>query len=298
MRLYYLFKADNFEESIVSVNSFAEDLMLNLWNKGIDAELSDLDWGLTFTSSIDDVSETIISVIEILVSSIKPMSWFNSDTTGWRFHSIYSQLNEMLPLLQHEATIDRWPDIKSSNFIIDRNSYQAKIKLTYREDRLFEMIFSLGLSENGFDPDISGEWMECEYQFNILTQDEDFKSYLETEHSQFFQIVTSILDGINYKSLFAYGENDKNFVIIVKKEWALKKFCLMLDVMMPLRYRYKVNESYIPKTMLKEKSDIEDLLGIKMDIVEDDDSKLIFNHGYFLEVQEPIHISYLGDCPF
>lgn len=35
-----------------------------------------------------------------------------------------------------------------------------------------------------------------------------------------------------------------------------------------------------------------------MPIVEDDDSRLIFNHGQFLEVLESFHIQYLGECLF
>lgn len=84
---HYLLKADNFEEGRISVNSFAEDLMLKLWDYGIDAELTDLDWGLTFTSSLEALSSTMMSVIEKLAYNIKPMSWFYSDVPGWKFNN-------------------------------------------------------------------------------------------------------------------------------------------------------------------------------------------------------------------
>lgn len=295
---HYLLKVDNFEEGRISVNSFAEDLMLKLWDYGIDAELTDLDWGLTFSSSLEALSSTMMSVIEKLAYNIKPMSWFYSDVPGWKFHNIYRQLNKMLPLLRNEAGINRWPAVKPNNFILHRDAHQSKIKLIYTQEGLYEMIFSIGTEENGFDPEISGEWMECEYYFNILTSEEEIKAYLETEHSQFCRIASTILDFINYKSLFAYGEDDKNFVIVVSSDWAFQKFCLLLDVMMPLRYRHKADKSLVTRAILDQKANIEKLLGSELEIMEDEDSRLVFNHGHFLEVEEPIHISYLGNCPF
>lgn len=42
----YLFKANNFDENVLSVQSFAELLMVQLLDCGIDANLCECDWGL------------------------------------------------------------------------------------------------------------------------------------------------------------------------------------------------------------------------------------------------------------
>lgn len=296
---HYQFQADNFDENKLRVNSYAEDLMLNLWDKGIDAELCDYDKGLLFSSTVEKITEVMLKTIELIVNSIKPMPWFYQEIPAWRFRNIYHQLNRLLPLLKQEAADGRWPGVKPTNFLIYRDAHQANIKLIYTEDNLYEMILSIGMEENGFDPDVTGDWLTCEYRFNILSNDEEVKSYLENEHSEFFGVTSLIMEGINYKSLFACGEEkETDFVIISSKEWAFRKFCLLLDIMMPFRYQYKAKKMFVSSEMLEQKKNLERMLGSETEVVEDEDSRRVFNHGHFLEAHEPVHVSYLGDCPF
>lgn len=295
----YQFQGNNFDEEKLSVNSYAEDLMLKMWDNGIDAELCDYGRGLSFSSTVDKVTDVMLKSIELIVNNIKPMSWFYEKIPGWRFLNIYHQLNKILPLLKQEAADERWLGVKPTNFLICRDAHQANIKLIYTEEGLYEMVLSIGMEENGFDPDLTGEWLKCEYCFNIFSNDEEVKSYLESEHSEFFGVTSRIMEWINYKSLFACGEEkDTDFVIVLGKEWAYRKFCLLLDIMMPIRYRYIANKAFVSKEMLAQKEKIERMLGTEMEVVEDEDSRRVFNHGHFLEDQEPVHISYLGDCPF
>ncbi len=95
---HYQFQADNFDEDKLRVNSYAEDLMLNLWDKSIDAELCDYDKGLLFSSTVEKVTEVMMKTIELIVNNIKPMSWFYQEVTGWRFRNIYHQLNKLIIL--------------------------------------------------------------------------------------------------------------------------------------------------------------------------------------------------------
>ena len=127
----YLFKADNFDEKVVSVQSFAEYLMVHLWNYGIDANLCDCDWGLEFTSSVDAITKNMEKLVSAIVSSIKPLEWFYSDETIWKFYSIHSHLLHILPDIQREAESGRWRNVKPENFTIIRDKSQAYIVLTY-----------------------------------------------------------------------------------------------------------------------------------------------------------------------
>lgn len=126
----YIFKANNFDENVVSVQSFAELLMLHLWEYDIDAELCNCDWGLEFPCPMYGISNTMGIFIHTIVSSIKPMEWFYSKESIWKFYRINSHLLNILPLIKREAETGRWKDVKPENFTILRDSTQAYIALT------------------------------------------------------------------------------------------------------------------------------------------------------------------------
>lgn len=294
----YLFKADNFDENALTVQSFAECLMVQLWDCGIDADLCECDWGLEFPSSIGEVALNMNTLVNAIVSSIKPMEWFYSDGTIWKFSSIHSHLLKILPQLRQEAETGRWKFVKSENFTLLRDKTQAYIVLTYQESGIFDMTFKVGFNENGFDPDVSGKWFTCEYDFNIRTQEDDIKDYYMSEQKEFCKIASVILDWTSYNSLFAYDDDLTALTLLVSQKWAFHKYCLMLDIMIPLLSKYKASKLLVTKKVLEQKAKLESLLHTEMVIVEDSDSNHIFDKGEFIPKLKDSNTIFTVDMPF
>lgn len=293
----YVLKAENFASDVTAVQSYAESLMLQLWDLGIDAELCRCDWGLEFSSSIDDVFENMDTVITSIITSIKPMEWFYSDEDIWRCYRVYYKLKQFLPKIQEEASKGRWPNVKPENFILERDKHQAYITLRYFNDQIFNLSFKLGMQDNGFDEGMTGSWFESCYDFTCIAKDSDVVEYYSREQMQICKAGSAILDMIGYKMLFFYGEGNKSFGIIVDEDWAVEKFCLMLDVMLPLFYKHEATRPLITKGILEKKKQLEGMLGTPMEIVESKEPDYIFRNGKYVEKSEDPNIM-LEDLPF
>ncbi len=293
----YILKADNFAPTVKSVQSYAECLMLKLWDLGIDAELCNCDWGLEFSSDIDSIFENMDRVVISIITSIKPMKWFYSDEEIWRCYKVYYRLKQLLPRLKEEATKGRWPNVKPENFLLERDKKQAFIALRYSDERIYNLAFKLGMQDNGFDKDMSGKWFECIYDYTCFSSEPDVEKYYTKEQMQICEIASTILDMISYKMLFFYGDENKHFGIIVDKDWAFEKYCQMLDIMLTLFYKHQPAEPLITNDMLEQKKKLENLLQSPMEIVENEESDYIFRHGHYVEVSEDPHIT-LEECPF
>lgn len=156
----YLLEAHNFAPTTISVQSYAEFLMLKLWDLDIDAELCKCDWGLEFSSDIDSIFDNMDKIVKSIITSIKPMEWFYSDEEIWRCYKVYYRLKQFLPKIKGEATKGRWPDVRPENFLLERDKKQAYIALRYSDERIYNLAFKLGMQYNGFDQDMSGKWFE------------------------------------------------------------------------------------------------------------------------------------------
>lgn len=291
----YILKADNFASNVVSVQSYAECLMLKLWDLGIDAELCNCDWGLQFSSDIESIFENMDRVS--IITSIKPMEWFYSDEEIWRCYKVYYRLKQLLPKLKEEATKGRWPNVKPEIFLLERDKKQAFIALRYSDERIYNLVFKLGMQDNGFDKDMSGKWFECIYDYTCVSSEPELEKYYTKEQIQICEIASTILDMISYKMLFFYGEENKHFGIIVDKNWFFEKYCQMLDIMLPLFYKHQPAGPLITNGMLEQKKKLENLLQSPMEIVENEESVYIFRHGHYVEVPEDPNITF-EDCPF
>lgn len=294
----YLFKADNFDENAITVQSFAESLMVQLWDKGIDANLCECDWGLEFTSSIDSIIQNMDILVSAIVSSIKPMEWFYSDEPIWKFYPIHSHLLKILPQIQQEAETGRWKNVKPENFRILRDKTQAYIVLTYQEAGIYDMTFKVGFDTNGFDPDVSGEWFTCEYKFDLRSTDKEVSDYYVNEQKQCCKTAAAILDIISYNALFAFDMDDEALTLLVKREWAFQKYCQLLDVALPVIFKHEASEPLVTKSTLEQKARLEALLNTQMEIVEDTDTKYIFDKGVFLSEPENPNTIYNEEMPF
>lgn len=294
----YQFKADNFDEKVVSVQSFAEYLMVQLWDYGIDANLCNCDWGLEFTSSVDSITKNMEHLVSAIVSSIKPMEWFYSDEPIWKFHPIHSHLLSILPEIKNEAESGRWNKVMPENFTILRDKSQAYIVLTYQEAGIYDMTFKVGFDENGFDPDVSGEWFSCEYNFRIYSSNHEVSDYYLSEQKECCKLASTILDIISYNSIFAYDQEDTALTLLVKREWALQKYCQMLDVVLPVLFKHEVSKPLITKDFMERKEQLESIFNTKMDIIEDSNSKYVFDNGEFLSKPKDPNTIYNEDLTF
>lgn len=293
----YVLEAHNFVPTAISVQSYAEYLMLKLWDLGIDAELCKCDWGLEFSSEVDSIFENMDKVVSSIITSIKPMEWFYSDEEIWKCYKVYYSLKQFLPKLKEEATKGRWPYVKPENFLIERDKKQAYIALRYSGERIYNLSFRLGMQADGFDQDMSGKWFECTYDYTCVSSDCDVEEYYNKEQMQIREIASNILDMISYKMLFFYGEGNKQFGIIVKKDWAVEKYCQMLDILLPLFYKHQVTEPLITSDMLEQKKKLENLLQSPMEIVDNNEPDYIFRHGHYIEKQDDPYMTF-DDCPF
>lgn len=294
----YLFKAENFDEKAISVQSFAELLMMQLWNNGIDADLCRCDWGLEFSSDIDSIALNMDVLINAIITSIKPMDWFYSKDSIWKFYRIHHHLKQILPQIQHEAETGRWKGVKPDNFTILRDQTQAYIVLTYQEASIYDMTFKVGFDENGFDPDVSGEWFSCEYHFDVRTCDRELSEYYLSEEREYCKMASVILDAISYNTLFAYDEDSTRLTLLANKKWAFQKYCLMLDIMLPLLFKHVASKPLVTKSVLEQKLKLESLLNTEMEIVEDSESMHIFDNGGFLTRPEDPNTVTTGEMPF
>lgn len=94
MRLpFFSFAEENFAPTALYVQSYAEYLMLKLWDLGIDAELCNCDWGLEFSSDVGYIFPNMDKVVSNIITSIKPMEWFYSDEEVWRCYKVYIRSN-------------------------------------------------------------------------------------------------------------------------------------------------------------------------------------------------------------
>lgn len=294
----YLFRADNFDKKNLSVQSFAECLMIQLWDYGIDADLCNCDWGLEFTSSVDTIAQNVNILLSTIVLSIKPMDWFYSNETIWKFYTIHSHLLEILPYIKQEAESGRWNKVKPDKFTILRDKSQAYIVLTYQETGIYDMTFKVGFNENGFDSDVTGEWLTCEYNFKIYSSNQEIRDYYLNEQKQCCKLASTILDIISHNALFAYDQEDEALTLLVERQWAFQKYCLLLDVMLPIIFKYEASKPLVTKDVLEQKAKLEILLNTSMEIVEGMDGKHLFAKGRFLSAPEDPNIIYNEEMPF
>lgn len=281
---------------VISFRSYAEWLMLQLWEIGIDAELCKCDRGLHVSADIDSAYSILSQMLDIVTNNIKPIDWFLNDEPIWQFYETYNDLKSLLPKLQDEALKDRWRNVKPNNFHIVRNTTSAYISLEYGEEHIYTMKFVIGLSDGSFAANRPDKFIDMYYQFENLATDTYTKSYYESESKSFAEVANCLLHvPFSYKALLFHGEND--FYINLYREYAFQKFCLMLDILIPLISEHKAKEPYIPPHFQEKKKELENLFGSEFEIHQDPSDDLVFSRGRFIEHSEPNEDSD-EDAPF
>lgn len=290
----YLFEGA-IDAPVASFRSYAEWLMLQLWQFEIDAELCKYDRGLIVNTEIDSAYNVLSKMLDIVTNNIKPIDWFLSEEPVWQFYRTYYDLCKMLPLLQEGAAKGRWKDIKPENFRLIRNTDCALICLDYTDNSNYVMQFRVGMTKNGFAAEHTDKFMDMFYRFDNHAQSESFRLYLDNENKEFSRIANIILEmPFSWKTL--HFHSDDGFYINTYREYAFQKYCLMLDCVLPIIDRYEATDIYIAPEILEKKKELEKALSTDLEISREQEPDLLFSHGHFIET--PVEEDCSGNCPF
>lgn len=290
----YLFEG-GLDAPVASFRSYAEWLMLQLWQYDIEAELCKCDRGLEIKTDIDHAYDVMERMLDIVSNNIKTVDWFLSKEPVWQFYRTYYDLCKMLPLLQKEAAKGRWKDVIPENFRLIRNTDCALICLDYTDNSNYVMQFRVGMTKNGFAAERTDKFMDMFYRFDNHAQSEDFRLYLDNENKEFSRIANIILEmPFSWKTLLFHS--DDGFYINTYREYAFQKYCLMLDCVLPFIDRYEATDIYIAPEILEKKKELEKALSTDLEISKEQEPDLIFSHGHFIET--PREEDSPEDCPF
>lgn len=290
----YLFEG-RVDAPVVSFRSYAEWLMLQVWQFEIDAELCKCDRGLRMHTDIDSAYSVLSKMLDIVTNNIKPIDWFLSKEPVWQFYRTYNDLCKMLPLLQEEAAKERWKYVRPENFRLIRNADCALICLDYTDNSNYTMQFRVGMKKGGFAAERTDKSMDMFYEFENHSQNEESREYFEKENREFSKIANAILEiPFSWKTLLFHSDN--GFYISTCRENALQKYCLMLDFILPFKDKYEATEVFIAPEILEKKKELEKALSTDLEISKEQEPDLIFSHGHFIET--PIEEDLSEDCPF
>lgn len=290
----YLFEG-GIDAPVSSIRSYAEWLMLQLWQFEINAELCKCDRGLIVHTDIDSAYSVLSTMLDVVTNNIKPIDWFLSKEPVWQFYRTYYDLCKMLPLLQEEAAKERWNYVRPENFRLIRNADCAFICLDYSDNSNYTMQFRVGMKKGGFAAERTDKFMDMFYEFENHSQNEESREYYDKENREFSKIANAILEiPFSWKTLLFHSDN--GFYISTCRENALQKYCLMLDFILPFKDKYEATDIFIAPEILEKKKELEKALSTDLEITNEQEPDLIFSHGHFIET--PIEEKLSEDCPF
>lgn len=260
----YLFEG-GIDAPEASLRSYAEWLMLQLWQFEIDAELCKCDRCLIVHTEIDSAYNVLSKMLDIVTNNIKPIDWFLSKEPVWQFYRTYYDLCKMLPLLQKEAAKERWKGVRSENFRLIRNADCALICLDYTDNRNYTMQFRVGMKKGGFAVERTDKFMDMFYEFESHSHNEEARKYFEKENREFSKIANAILEiPFSWKTLLFHSDN--GFYVSTYRENALQKYCLMLDFILPFKDKYEATGVFIASEILEKKKELEKVLSTEFEI--------------------------------
>ena len=260
--------------------AYVEWLMTELLNSGYNPISNDCDTGLWILANDKDPYDIIQKMLDIVTNNIKLIDWFLETTPCWKYEETYNTLVEILPMIQDEAHTNRWENVDSDNFIIEKDKDKALIVLEYTDDINFAMKFCIGLYDGIFREVRSDAYIYMFYEFKSLSGSEEVKSYYQKQNLEFLKHVNALLEAPFYwKSLLFHG--DDNFYIRTFRYRAFQKFCLMLDCVLPLKDLFRADEPLITSEMMRTKEKLENALPFHLEITPDDDSLKVFSKGHF-----------------
>lgn len=277
----YLFEGgDNLGYAMV-IKSFAELIMLKLWKEKLDAELEKCDRGLRIKASMNNVYPIFCKLLGIVTANNKPKEWYCDGEPVWLFRQTHGFISKLSGPVKAEANSNRWKDIEGCNFYIMRCENYAYLCLDYLKEDEYEQRIRIGLDSDSFA--YPEKHVECNYEFEILTKDQELRDYLERQHREFIAFVNNILGIVfTHNALFIRGEED--FKIVLLKSFAFQKICLLLDIFLPLKDGYPVSEPFMSSNLHNAIAQLEKTLGGELKV--ENRSEKLFAGGHFKKVVE------------
>lgn len=271
----YLFEGNfNSEEP---VRSFAGFVMLKLWEKDIEAELSPCGSQLKIQVKEDKIEQVLWAAIRAVTANLKEEKWFHSTEIVWGFIDTNRWLQQVLPLLKEEASKDRWFGVKPEHFKIKKGSDECFIILEQEVKGWYKLFFRIGRDEY-FHLDTPYQ-LDINCVFELTAKDEVLCNYLYEQNRKF---LSSHYNSLPY--IFSYNsclyQWDNGFQIGTKRKYGFQKYCLMLDIMIPLMDFYEAPFPPHTQQFLQENKVLEQFLSSPdFEVVEDSTPYYLYREG-------------------
>ncbi len=279
-----------FETNSLTIQSFAEYLKFCLWEDGLKPELTNCDKGFTVDIATpldyDALYHTLYSIIDKLDREIKPIEWFCSKDDFWPVRKQHKQVSSIYSMLKEEADKGRWKDVSRNNFILEYNRDWTGIFLRYRaENESYTMWFRISVGTNypNYHRDI-----QCDYYFSTSGEfDDNLSECYRAINKEFIEAAHQLLEvpfsyNAELSSLSKYGE----IIITCRQADGFQKFCLMLDIMLPLIRQFKTIKPLYGSVALNKKKLLEKLLSSPLEISQELEPYSPFAKGHFMTEQE------------
>ncbi len=258
------------------IKSFAELIMLELWKEDLYADLEKCDKGLHIKASMGSVYPIFCKLLDVVISNNKPKEWYCDEEPVWLFRQTYGFISKLLLDLKAEVSSNRWKDIEGNKFYIMRDENYAYLSLDYLKEDEYEQRIRIGLVSDSFA--YPEKHIECKYEFEILTKDQELRNYLERQHQEFIEFVNNIL-GIVFTHNALFIRSETYFKIVLLKSFAFQKICLLLDIFLPIREGYPVSEPFRSSNLNNAIAQIEKTLG--GELKAENSSEKLFADGHY-----------------
>lgn len=193
---------------------------------------------------------------------------------------IYENLISFLSVLQEEANKNRWKGIKAENFRIERTSESCYLMLEYEMQNCYKFFFRMGRGEY-FNFDDPYE-VDVNYIFEPTSNDDELNSLLDKENNKFLTQSYPFLFSIFSHNVY-FCAWDNGFQNGVELKFALQKYCLMLDVMIPLMDFYEAPQPLLAQQYLQQNKALEPFLySTDFDILEDSTPFYLYRAGNWI----------------
>ncbi len=156
------------------------------------------------------------------------------------------------------------------------------IRLDYVEEGLYEMRFQIGCEKNSFCAPAYDKYIDCSYEFHVLSENKEIKDYYNNQNKEFCKCVDAILSLVcNWKMLLFHSADGA--YISIERSLGFQRYCLILDILLNLKKEFRADKPLITSDLLRQKDELEKLLGSPLEIVDNDEEYLVFTHGNFRE---------------
>lgn len=240
--LLYYFEG-TFNETALSVRSFAEYLATYLGYEGFEPTMVKCDKGIRLESSLKYAYEDFCKLIDITISCLRPLEWFYSKEPKINtYEDVSIYLEGVLSRLQLEAANNRWEGVKPEcfklvKFVAER---EASLGLVYIVKDVWKLHLSIDVADCGGYVDMFSSF-RCHPHINLSA---DIKLQLYTLFANFL----STLNVAKGHTFIGCG-NMRDSSISIQYFYiddTFEIFCKMLDEIVPAIHSYPFQLSSQP----------------------------------------------------